>query len=136
MTILSVFFEVISPKHTHARSSLKRWPRSLQTAWHAVCRLREVSRLHGTHSTLPYPGTSIARNSGTPAHHFDCPFIAVTTALHTHRWTMYLYMYCCIAHMHVHVQMYMRRCAHDHAYAFLCTCAPCLPWQRHLKGAQ
>ena len=66
MTILSVFFEVISPKHTRACSSLKRWPRSLQTAWHAVCRLhghraicrlhgavcrlREVSRLHGTYS--------------------------------------------------------------------------------------
>ena len=32
MTILSVFFEVISPKHTRACSSLKRWPRSLQTA--------------------------------------------------------------------------------------------------------
>ena len=51
MTILSVFFEVISPKHTRACSSLKRWPRSLQTAWHAVCRLREVSRLHGTSTT-------------------------------------------------------------------------------------
>ena len=65
MTILSVFFAVISPKHTRACSSLKRWPRSLQTAWHAVCRLhghravcrlhsavcrlREVSRLHGTY---------------------------------------------------------------------------------------
>ena len=33
MRILSVFFEVISPKHTRACSSLKRWPRSLQTAW-------------------------------------------------------------------------------------------------------
>ena len=32
MTILSVFFEVISPKHTRARSSLKQWPRSRQTA--------------------------------------------------------------------------------------------------------
>ena len=32
MTILSVFFEVISSKHTRACSSLKRWPRSLQTA--------------------------------------------------------------------------------------------------------
>ena len=52
MTILSVFFEVISPKHTRACSSLKRWPRSLQTAWHAVCRLREVSRLHGTHMLI------------------------------------------------------------------------------------
>ena len=60
MTILSVFFEVVSPKHTRACSSLKRWRRSLQTAWHAVCRLhgavcrlREVSRLHGTSSTVP-----------------------------------------------------------------------------------
>ena len=65
MTILSVFFEVISPKHTRACSSLKRWPRSLQTAWHAVCklhghravcRLREVSRLHGTYT----PGYSMS----------------------------------------------------------------------------
>ena len=32
MTILSVFFVVISPKHTRACSSLKQWPRSLQTA--------------------------------------------------------------------------------------------------------
>ena len=32
MTILSVFFEVISPKHIRACSSSKRWPRSLQTA--------------------------------------------------------------------------------------------------------
>ena len=58
MTILSVFFEVISPKHTRACSSLKRPSRSLQTAWHAVCRLhgavcrlREVSRLHGTYTS-------------------------------------------------------------------------------------
>ena len=51
-TIKSWQFSLFSLKlslqstHIHERPS-----RSLQTAWHAVCRLREVSRLHGT-STL------------------------------------------------------------------------------------
>ena len=115
MTILSVFFEVISPKHTRACSSLKQWPRSLHGA---VCRLREVSRLHGTY-TPPIPQfvqlkyiCSLYRCIRYVGYTQNSADAVVHTYQHLH----------CRLQMHVVCTLYMyTKVVHGHILRIVCT---------------